>query len=433
MSEAVERKLVALLDNPTVSPYGNPIPGLDELERSTNGVDVVEGEAAAISVPAAFEAGLQRLDELARRGGGRVEVRRIAEHVQVDAELMIELKGAGVVPGQDVQVGAISRFGEAVPVNTTDGASTTVAPNVAHAVLAGHEVVVLDDLSTGHRDAVPTEARFIEADLAQAADEVLADGFDGVLHFAAKSLVGESVQRPELSWRGNVVTAVELLDAMLRHGTPRLVFSSTAATYGEPEEVPIREDAPARPTNPYGASKLAIDNMITSYAVAHGLAGVSLRYFNVAGAHGRFGERHLVETHLIPIVLQVASGGRESMQIYGDDWPTPDGTCIRDYIHVDDLAEAHLLALAHAEPGRHAVYNLGSGTGFSVREVVEACRAVTGHPIPTVVAPRRGGDPAVLVASSEAAAAALGWHPTRTDLATIVGDAWRFAQLRHGV
>ena len=189
------------------------------------------------------------------------------------------------------------------------------------------------------------------------------------------------------------------------------MFSSTAATYGEPEQVPIREDAPARPTNPYGASKLAIDNMITSYAVAHGLAGVSLRYFNVAGAHGRFGERHVVETHLIPIVLQVASGDRESMQIYGDDWPTPDGTCVRDYIHVDDLAEAHLLALAHAEPGRHAVYNLGSGTGFSVREVVEACRAVTGHPIPTVVAPRRSGDPAVLVASSEAAAAALGWRP----------------------
>jgi UDP-glucose 4-epimerase len=245
--------------------------------------------------------------------------------------------------------------------------------------------------------------------------------------------VGESVQHPELYWQGNVVATLRLLEAIRRHGTPRLVFSSTAATYGEPERVPIREDAPARPTNPYGASKLAIDNMITSYAVAHGLAGVSLRYFNVAGAHGRFGERHVVETHLIPIVLQVASGDRDSMQIYGDDWPTADGTCVRDYIHVDDLAEAHLLALAHAERGRHAVYNLGSGTGFSVREVIEACRAVTGHPIPTVVAPRRGGDPAVLVASSEAAAAALGWRPTRTDLATIVGDAWRFAQLRHGV
>ena len=193
----------------------------------------------------------------------------------------------------------------------TGGAGYVGSVCAAHLVDAGHEVAVLDDLSTGHRDAVPTEARFIEADLAQAADEVLADGFDGVLHFAAKSLVGESVQRPELYWRGNVVTAVALLDAMLRHGTPRLVFSSTAATYGEPEEVPIREDAPARPTNPYGASKLAIDHAIGSYARAHGLAATSLRYFNVAGAHGRFGERHAVETHLIPLVLQVASGQRE--------------------------------------------------------------------------------------------------------------------------
>jgi UDP-glucose 4-epimerase len=251
-----------------------------------------------------------------------------------------------------------------------------------------------------------------------------------VLHFAAKSLVGESVQRPELYWRGNVVTAVALLDAMLRHGTPRLVFSSTAATYGEPEEVPIREDAPARPTNPYGASKLAIDHAIGSYARAHGLAATSLRYFNVAGAHGRFGERHAVETHLIPLVLQVASGQRERAQIFGDDWPTPDGTCIRDYIHVDDLAAAHLLALTHAVPGEHAIYNLGSGAGFSVREVVEACRTVTGHAIPADVVPRRAGDPAVLVASSAAATEALGWHPEKTDLLTIVADAWRFAQER---
>ena len=312
----------------------------------------------------------------------------------------------------------------------TGGAGYVGSVCAAHLVDAGHEVAVLDDLSTGHRDAVPTEARFIEADLAQAADEVLADGFDGVLHFAAKSLVGESVQRPELYWRGNVVTAVELLDAMLRHGTPRLVFSSTAATYGEPEEVPIREDAPARPTNPYGASKLAIDHAIGSYARAHGLAATSLRYFNVAGAHGRFGERHAVETHLIPLVLQVAAGQRERAQIFGDDWPTPDGTCIRDYIHVDDLAAAHLLALTHAVPGAHAIYNLGSGTGFSVREVVEACRTVTGHPIPATVVPRRAGDPAVLVASSAAASEALGWRPEKTDLLTIVSDAWRFAQGR---
>jgi UDP-glucose 4-epimerase len=318
-----------------------------------------------------------------------------------------------------------------VKLLVTGGAGYVGSVNAAHLVDAGHEVVVLDDLSTGHRDAVPAAARFIEAELGQAADDVLAEGFDGVLHFAAKSLVGESVQRPELYWRGNVVTTVDLLDAMVRHGIPRLVFSSTAATYGEPEQVPIREDAPTRPTNPYGASKLAIDNAISGYARAHGLAATSLRYFNVAGAHGGVGERHVVETHLIPLVLQVATGQREVVQIFGDDWPTPDGTCVRDYIHVDDLAAAHLLALAAATPGEHTIYNLGSGTGFSVREVVETCRAVTGHPIPVKIAPRRSGDPAVLVASSAAATAALGWRPQKTDLATIVGDAWRFTQERH--
>ncbi len=312
----------------------------------------------------------------------------------------------------------------------TGGAGYVGSVCAAHLVSEGHDVVVLDDLSTGHRDAVPDGAGFVEADLAEAADDVLREGFDGVLHFAARSLVGESVERPELYWSGNVVTSLRLLDAMRRHATPRLVFSSTAATYGEPEQIPIREDAPARPTNPYGASKLAIDHAIGSYAGAHGIAAVSLRYFNVAGAHGRFGERHTVETHLIPLVLQVAAGQRESVQVYGDDWPTPDGTCVRDYIHVDDLAAAHLLALEHARAGRHAIYNLGSGTGFSVREVIEACREVTGHPIPACAAPRRSGDPAVLVASSEAAAAALGWRPERTDLATIVGDAWRFTRDR---
>lgn len=312
----------------------------------------------------------------------------------------------------------------------TGGAGYVGSVCAAHLVEAGHEVVVLDDLSTGHRDAVPDGARFVEGDLVGAAADVLADGFDGVLHFAARSLVGESMRQPELYWTGNVVASLHLLEAVRAAGTPRLVFSSTAATYGEPEQVPIREDAPTRPTNPYGASKLAIDHMISSYAVAHGLAAVSLRYFNVAGAHGCFGERHTVETHLIPIVLQVAAGLRESVQIFGADWDTPDGTCVRDYIHVDDLADAHLRALAHARPGRHGVYNLGSGRGFSVREVVQACRAVTGHPIPAVSAPRRAGDPAVLVASSERAVAELGWCPTRTDLATIVGDAWRFTRDR---
>ena len=315
----------------------------------------------------------------------------------------------------------------------TGGAGYVGSVCAAHLVEHGHEVTVLDDLSTGHQDAVPDGARFVQADLGDAADELLAEGFDGVLHFAARSLVGESVVRPELYWYGNVVTTLRLLEAMRGHGTPRLVFSSTAATYGEPTEVPITEDAATRPTNPYGASKLAIDHAITSYAIAHGLGAVSLRYFNVAGAHGRFGERHAVETHLIPLVLQVAAGRRESVQVFGDDWPTPDGTCVRDYIHVDDLADAHLLALQHTRPGRHSVYNLGVGTGFSVHEVLEAARAVTGHPIPAVTAPRRDGDPAVLIASSEAARTELGWSPRRTELTTMVGDAWRFSQSQQPV
>lgn len=294
----------------------------------------------------------------------------------------------------------------------------------------GHDVTVLDNLSTGHRDAVSPAARFVEGDVATDAHALLAEGMDGVLHFAAKSLVGESVERPELYWFGNVVTSLQLLEAVRATGVPRLVFSSTAATYGEPEVNPITEDAPTRPTNPYGASKLAIDHAITSYAHAHGLAAVSLRYFNVAGAHGGYGERHTVETHLIPLVLQVASGDREHITVYGDDWPTPDGTCLRDYIHVRDLAEAHLLALEHAEAGRHNIYNLGTGTGFSVLEVIEACRRVTGHAIPAQVADRRAGDPAVLVASSTRAAAELGWKPTRPELDTIVADAWNLIQQR---
>jgi UDP-glucose 4-epimerase len=320
-----------------------------------------------------------------------------------------------------------------VKLLVTGGAGYVGSVCAAHLVDSGHDVTVLDDLSTGHLDAVPEGARFIEAELSAAADDVLAEGFDGVLHFAARSLVGESVQRPELYWSGNVVTSFRLLEAMRRHGTLRLVFSSTAATYGEPEQVPIPEDAATRPTNPYGASKLAIDHAIRSYAIAHGLAAMSLRYFNVAGAHGRFGERHTVETHLIPLVLQVASGAREVVQVFGDDWPTADGTCVRDYIHVDDLAAAHLLALEHAQPGRHDIYNLGSGAGFSVREVIDACRAVTGHAIPTTIAPRRSGDPAVLIASSEAATAELGWRPQHTDIAEIVSDAWRFTQSRQPV
>ncbi|GAA4863478.1 UDP-glucose 4-epimerase GalE [Saccharopolyspora rosea] len=312
----------------------------------------------------------------------------------------------------------------------TGGAGYVGSVCAARLVEAGHEVVVVDDLSTGHADAVPDGCKFVEADIAEAAGDLLAEPFDGVLHFAAKSLVGESMQEPRKYWQGNVLTTLRLLDAMHEHGTPRLVFSSTAATYGEPEEVPITEDAPTRPTNTYGATKLAIDHAITSYATAHGLAATSLRYFNVAGAHGAFGERHAVETHLIPIVLQVALGQREQVQIFGDDWPTEDGTCVRDYIHVTDLADAHLLALQHAKAGEHRIYNLGNGTGFSVKQVIDTCREVTGHPIPAHVAPRRAGDPATLVASSRRAREELEWRPQRADLSVIVRDAWEFTRGR---
>ncbi|WP_328403551.1 UDP-glucose 4-epimerase GalE [Nocardia sp. NBC_00403] len=291
----------------------------------------------------------------------------------------------------------------------------------------GHEVVVVDDLSTGNADGVPAGARFVEGDVAVAAPALLAaETFDGVLHFAAQSLVGESVQQPEKYWQGNVVKTLELLEAMRSTGTPRLVFSSTAAVYGEPEQVPITEDAPTRPTNPYGASKLAIDHAITSYSNAHGLAATSLRYFNVAGAYGGLGENRVVETHLIPLVLQVALGHRKAISVFGTDWPTPDGTAVRDYIHIRDLAQAHLLALDTAESGTHRVFNLGSGTGFSVREVISACERVTGLPIAAQDSPRRAGDPATLIASSDRAVAELGWLPKHNDLDEIVADAWEF-------
>lgn len=312
----------------------------------------------------------------------------------------------------------------------TGGAGYIGSVCAARLLEAGHEVVVVDDLSTGHADAVPSGCEFIQGDIAEVASSVLSRPFDGVLHFAAKSLVGESMQDPHKYWQGNVVTSLRLLEAMREHGINKLVFSSTAATYGEPDVVPIPEDSPTQPTNTYGATKLAIDHAISSYAQAHGLAAVSLRYFNVAGAHGAFGERHTVETHLIPIVLQVALGQREQVQIYGDDWPTEDGTCVRDYIHVTDLADAHLLALQHATPGKHKIYNLGNGTRFSVKQVIDTCRKVTGHPIPAQVAPRRAGDPATLVASSQRAQDELGWQPKFADLEKIVQDAWDFTRSR---
>lgn len=293
----------------------------------------------------------------------------------------------------------------------------------------GHQVVIVDDLSTGNADAIPAGAEFIDGDMVALARDLLPGGsFDGVLHFAAKSLVGESVEVPEKYWYGNVVATLDLLEVMRSAGTPRLVFSSTAATYGEPESTPITEQTPTRPTNPYGATKLAIDHAITSYAAAHGLAATSLRYFNVAGAYAGLGERHACETHLIPLVLQVAAGRRAEILVFGSDWPTPDGTCIRDYIHIRDLADAHLLALQHCRPGEHRIYNLGNGTGFSVREVIDSCRRVTGLDIPSRDVQRRAGDPAVLIASSERAVNELGWRPQHTGIDEIVSDAWDFTR-----
>ncbi|WP_255950265.1 UDP-glucose 4-epimerase GalE [Streptomyces odontomachi] len=309
----------------------------------------------------------------------------------------------------------------------TGGAGYVGSVVAQHLLEADHEVTVLDNLSTGFREGVPAGATFVEGDIRDAG-KWLDPSYDAVLHFAAFSQVGESVVKPEKYWDNNVGGTMELLAAMRTAGVRTLVFSSTAATYGEPVNTPITETDPTAPTSPYGASKLAVDHMITGEAVAHGLAAVSLRYFNVAGAYGDCGERHDPESHLIPLVLQVAQGRREAISVFGEDYPTADGTCIRDYIHVADLAEAHLLAVQAARPGEHLICNLGNGAGFSVREVIETVRRVTGHPVPEVTAPRRAGDPAVLVASADAARDRLGWRPARPDLADIVADAWAFAQ-----
>ena len=290
----------------------------------------------------------------------------------------------------------------------------------------GHQVVVLDDCSTGHADSVPDGVELQQRDITEVAEVLRDGGFDAVLHFAAKSLVGESVVKPSIYWRTNVYGTRVLLDAMAEHGVHRLVFSSTAATYGEPESIPITEDAPTRPTNTYGATKLAVDMMITGECAATPLAAVSLRYFNVAGAAFGAGERHGVETHLIPIALDALAGRRAALTIYGDDWPTPDGTPIRDYVHVADLARAHVLALTAAEPGEHLICNLGNGSGYSVREVLATIAQVTGQEVPVTIGPRRAGDPTRLVASAERAGGRLGWTP-ELSLADMVADAWEFS------
>ena len=299
--------------------------------------------------------------------------------------------------------------------------------------LAAHgvEPVVLDNLSTGHREAV----RFgplVEADLLDPAslDAAFAAGpFEAVMHFCARSLVGESVQQPLAYYQNNVAGTLNLLQAMQRHGVDRIVFSSTAAVFGEPVAATIDEDHPKTPINPYGASKLMVERMLADAAQAYGLRSVTLRYFNAAGASadGDIGEAHTPETHLIPNVLRAALGDGSRLKVFGDDWPTPDGTCVRDYIHVDDLAQAHWLALDHmaAHGGAHA-FNLGNGRGFSVREVIAAAEAASGRTVAFDIAPRRAGDPAVLVAASDRAREVLGWAPRHADLAEIIDSAWRW-------
>ncbi|WP_375504786.1 UDP-glucose 4-epimerase GalE [uncultured Jatrophihabitans sp.] len=317
-------------------------------------------------------------------------------------------------------------------VLVTGGAGYIGSVVSARLLAEGHQVVIVDDLSTGHADAVPKAAEFHQLSIA-ALDPVLGDwAIDAVIHFAAKSLVGESVDEPAQYWRNNVVGTVALLDSLRAHGVPRIVFSSSAATYGHSDQQPIREDTPARPGNPYGASKLAIDLALADYARAYGLAATSLRYFNVAGAlidaaGDSYGERHATETHLIPNALRAAAGQGPALSLFGTDYPTPDGTCVRDYIHVRDLADAHLLALRAGVPGEHQIVNLGSGAGSSVREVLATVGDVTGRQVPVNEAARRAGDPPVLVASNEYAASLLGWRPT-LDLTAMITDAWRFEQ-----
>ena len=296
-------------------------------------------------------------------------------------------------------------------------------------VIDGHEVVVYDNLSKGHRNAVVAGARFVEGDLldAEKLRQTLNDNhIEAVIHMAAFSLVGESVEKPAKYYHNNVVAGLVLLDTMRERGVKRIVFSSTAAVYGEPESQPIFESAQTNPTNPYGETKLTFEKAMHWYEQAYGLRYASLRYFNAAGASEKCGEDHDPETHIIPITLQVATGKRPRVEIYGDDYPTADGTCIRDYIHVIDLARAHILALDVLKE-RSAIYNLGcGGDGYSVRDVIETARRVTGKEIPVRMGPRRAGDPAVLIASSEKIKSELGWQPQFQDLGLIIESAWRW-------
>jgi UDP-glucose 4-epimerase len=307
------------------------------------------------------------------------------------------------------------------------GGAGYIGSSAAEALIqAGHRVTVYDSLVTGHREAVPAGAKLIEADLSDShalASALTDETFDAIMHFAAFIEAGESMKDPGKYLRNNLVNSLSLMEMAVRAGIKKMVFSSTAAVYQSSEE-PISEDSPISPTNAYGFSKLAVEQSLDWYNKIHGLRFAALRYFNAAGALPGRGEAHQPESHLIPLVLRVALGQRESISIFGTDYPTPDGTCIRDYIHIADLVSAHLLALDALETREKMIYNLGSGNGFSVREVIEAARAVTGHPIPAVESPRRPGDPARLVASSQKIRRELGWSPKFDNLNDIIGSAW---------
>ena len=312
------------------------------------------------------------------------------------------------------------------------GAGYIGSHTVYELIEAGRDVVVADNLLTGFKAAVHPKARFYQLDIRDrgALDTLFqAEKIEGVIHFAASSQVGESMSNPLKYYDNNLYGTMVLLQSMVAHGVDKIVFSSTAATYGEPERVPILETDKTVPTNCYGQTKLAMEHMMSWVSKAHGLKYVALRYFNACGARpsGKIGEAHDPETHLIPLILQVPNGQREKISVFGDDYPTKDGTCIRDYIHVTDLAQAHILALDYLlKGGDNNVFNLGNGVGFTVNEVIEVARAVTGHPIPAQVAPRRAGDPAQLIASSQKAVEVLGWQPRYNDLSTIVSSAWNW-------
>ena len=308
----------------------------------------------------------------------------------------------------------------------TGGAGYIGSIVVEELVKAGERVIVYDNLSQGHRDAVDPQATFIEGDLADVVKLEAAfkqHNIEAVMHFASSTLVAESVANPLLYFRNNVACGLNLFEVMQRHGAKKFILSSTANLFAEPERMPIDEEERIVPGSPYGESKFILERMLHWLDQSHGLRYAALRYFNAAGASHDYGEDHDPETHLIPLVLKVALGQREHIEIYGTDYPTPDGTCVRDYIHVIDLAQAHILALQALEEGSH-VYNLGNGRGFSVREVIETARQVTGHPIPAIEGPRRPGDPAVLIASSTKISRQLGWQPRHPDLRAIISSAW---------